>query len=147
MLKGFNMICLTLIIFYFISNVSVQVLEALAALDVLLFIFIYSLDNCSGKPNEVSASCLLCKYLREPAFSEDFIEFFQDFLKTSDLHLVECEELIKNYAFSWRLYKKLLEKWAYLELEEKQGYSGAGTQLRDMPWVLICVKHSQSPSK
>ena len=111
-----------------------------------LYIY-YCIDNCSGKPNEVSASCLLCKYLREPAFSEDFIEFFQDFLKTSDLHLVECEELIKNYAFSWRLYKKLLEKWAYLELEEKQGYSGAGTQLRDMPWVLICVKHSQSPSK
>ena len=77
---------------------------------------------------------------------EEFIEFFQDFLKISDLHMAECEELIENYAFSWRLYKKFLEKWAYLELEEKQGYSGTGPQLRDMVWVLICVKRSQSPS-
>ena len=84
------------------------------------------------------------KNLRSP---EEFIEFFRGFLQASDCQVAgECEEIIETYAFSWKLYKKFLEKWAYLELEEKQGYSGTGTQLRDIAWVLISLKRAQNPS-
>ena len=78
---------------------------------------------------------------------DEFIEFFKSFIKSTEFPtVVECEEIIQNYSFSWRLYKKFLEKWAQLELEEKQGYSGVGTQLRDFGWILIALKRNISPS-
>lgn len=82
--------------------------------------------------------------LRSP---EEFIEFFRGFIRSSEVSAVgECEEIIGNYAFSWQLYKKFLEKWSYLELEEKQGYSGTGTQLRDLAWTIIAIKRALNPS-
>jgi Retinoblastoma-associated protein A domain/Retinoblastoma-associated protein B domain len=79
--------------------------------------------------------------------SEEFIDFYKNFLKASELsNVLECEEIIESYSFSWRLYKKFIEKWAQLEIEEKQGHSGVGMQLRDVSWVLISLKRLICPS-
>ncbi|OMJ83528.1 hypothetical protein SteCoe_15560 [Stentor coeruleus] len=77
---------------------------------------------------------------------EDFFEFFNNFLRQTSTDAPEALVVISNYAFAWRLYKKFVEKWAQLELEEKQGHSGVGTQLRDMAWTIIALKRLSTNS-
>lgn len=77
---------------------------------------------------------------------EDFVEFFKAFLKAVDVgNSVECEAIVEKYAFACRLYKKFVEKWAQMELEEKQGHSGIGVQLRDISWTFMALFRLQTP--
>ena len=42
---------------------------------------------------------------------EDFISFSSVFVKTLEVSVLsDYERIIENYAFSWRLYKKFIEK-------------------------------------
>ena len=86
------------------------------------------------------------KNLKSP---EEFIDFFKHLLREVEAEsscYKDCEDIIENYTFSWLLYKKFVEKWAQLELSEKQGHSGTVSKLRELAWTIVALKRSKSES-
>lgn len=77
----------------------------------------------------------------------EFTEFFKAFVQViCPGNADEALSIVEDFSFAWRLYKKFLEKWAQLELEQKQGHSGSSGQLRDVIWVLIAIRRLQMQS-
>lgn len=77
----------------------------------------------------------------------EFVEFFKAFVQVvSPGEANQALSIVEDFSFAWRLYKKFLEKWAQLELEQKQGHSGSSVQLRDTIWVLIALRRLQMQS-
>ena len=111
-------------------------------------LYLYTASVLSaGLQSKEEPNAFLQNLFKNLTVPEDFIEFYKNFQSVvSPATAEQALSIIEDFSFSWRLYKKFLEKWAQLELEQKQGHSGSASSLRDTIWVLISTRRQSMQS-
>ena len=111
-------------------------------------LYLYTASMLSaGLHYKEAPNAFLQNLFKNIAAPEEFAEFYKIFQSVVPLEIAaQVSSIIEDFSFSWRLYKKFLEKWAQLELEQKQGHSGSASSLRDTIWVLISIRRQSMQS-